>query len=115
MKEQERRREDRIEKTLFIQCRRFNTGDTWSSVTIQDVSLSGMRFVAEIKIPIEEILEIKFNTFLKKEPILIIGKVVASEQRQKGKNWVTHISIIQAAAEDNKIFRQFIEIFKKET
>jgi hypothetical protein len=111
MRKQERRHFKRIKKTLFVQCRPYETTDRWSSVTLQDISQAGMSFFSGKEFQIGELLEIKLITFIRREPIYVTGKVVGTEKDSEGKNWVTRVTIIKIIEEDITVFQELIQIF----
>ena len=113
MTEQERRRSERIKKTLHAQCHPYNTTEPWISIILQDMSEVGLSFIAGEEIPVDRMLETKISTFLRSKPISIIGKVVGCEKKPIGKDWVIRVSIAQINEEDKIIFQEVIQAFLK--
>lgn len=97
-----------------MQCRPYDSTNIWSSVIIQDISEGGMSFLAKRGFQVEEQLEIKVVTFIRRQPILIVGKVVGSQKGFKGDDWITRIFIVQIDEEDKLIYQEFMQIFLKE-
>lgn len=113
--EKERRRFKRIKKTVYGQCRLYNTTASWVSVIVQDISESGMSIYTIKKCAIGNMLEIKLTTFMKTQGISIIGKVVGCEKKPEGKGCVVRISIVRINEQDKVAFKELIQIFLKAT
>ncbi|MFH1678934.1 MAG: PilZ domain-containing protein [Candidatus Omnitrophota bacterium] len=113
MQDKERRRFKRIKRNLFVQCRPFDTTAIWSSVIIKDISESGISFLADKEFMVGETLEIKLVTFIKKEPLALIGEVVARDKNVIGKKWLTRIAISRMSEEDKPVMHEYIQIFLK--
>ncbi len=111
MQKQERRRFARIKKTLFVQCRPYETTDPWSGAILQDISQAGMSFFSGKAFQIGEVLEIKLMTFIRRQPIYVTGKVVGTQKNSEEKKWITRISIVKINEEDLMVFQELIQIF----
>ena len=111
MLEKEKRRAERIKKTLHMQCHPCNTTDPWISVILQDMSEVGLSLFARKEILIGQMLEIRVSTFVRMEPISIIGKVIGCKKELRPKGWVIRVSIAQINEEDKVIFQKVIQAF----
>jgi len=97
-------------------CRPFDTTAPWVSATVQDISKGGVSISTMKEFAKDEILEIKFKTFLKPQPIYVLGRVVScNEKGRKRVTWVTRISFTDINEEDKPILQELIQIFLKKT
>lgn len=114
MQEKEKRRFNRVQKTLYVQCRQQARDVTWSSATIQDISESGISIVAARAFTAGDVLETRITTFLKPQPISVLGKVVSCEEERIVRvKWITHISFIDINKEDKLSLHELVQIFLK--
>ncbi len=116
-KEQERRRFKRVKKTLYVQCHPFDTTASWLSAIVQDISEAGISIATVKGFTINEALEMRITSFLRRSrPIRALGKVVSCEEKKiGGTNWVTHISFTDIHEEDKPILQELIQTFLKTT
>ena len=86
---------------------------------MQDMSEAGMRISIMRKFAIGEILDIKISSFLRPQPINVLGKVIhREEEKTKETSWVTGISFMDKSftdinERDKSILQKLIQIFKK--
>ena len=115
MEEKERRKFKRVKKTLYVQCRPYYKDEPWSSVTTKDIGEAGMSFMANKEFKDEEIIEIKFTTFIQREPLILLAKVINRQECYKGTTWLFHAAFTHINETDKPVFRQYINIFLKES
>jgi len=109
---QERRRGKRIKKSLYVQCRLYDTTGPWLSAIVQNISEFGIKISTMKEFATGEILDIKISTFLGPRRINILGKVLSREEkRAKGAIWISRISFTNASQEDKLLLGEFIQIF----
>ncbi|MFH1578059.1 MAG: PilZ domain-containing protein [Candidatus Omnitrophota bacterium] len=109
----ERRQFKRIKRNLFVQCRYYDSANVWSSVIVQDISMAGMSFLAGKSFRIGAILEIKISTFIRRETLAIIGKVIDCKEKATKRSWITRVSITQISQNDKPVFQEFMQVFLK--
>jgi len=112
---EERRRFKRIKKNLYVQCGPWKRPGIWSDVVIQDISKAGLSFSCRKEFRIGEMLEIRVTTFLRKQLISLIGRVVSCERKFIGTGWIARISITQISDEDAGIFQEIIQAFSQDS
>jgi c-di-GMP-binding flagellar brake protein YcgR len=106
----ERRRSKRIKKTLYVQCRPFDTTAAWTSLVVQDISEGGINILAAKEFAIGEDLELKITTFLRFKPINVLGKVVSCQRPQSKRiKWTIRISFTKIYEEEKQIFHEYIQ------
>ena len=113
MLEKEKRRFKRVKRTLHMQCHPYKTTEPWSSIILQDMSEVGLSFFARQEIPIGQMLEIRITTFIRSQPISIIGEVIDCERKSVGRDLVMRVSIVRINEEDKGIFQEVIQAFLK--
>ncbi|MGD9015079.1 MAG: PilZ domain-containing protein [Candidatus Omnitrophota bacterium] len=113
--DKERRKFKRIKKNLYVQCGPWNAAGIWSSVVLQDISQAGLSFTTKKEFPIDEILEIRMTTFMRRHPISLKGRVVDCQKSPQGNNWITRVSLVKVSDEDAGVFEEVIKAFLKET
>ena len=112
--EKEKRRFKRIKKTLYVQCYPYETTASWISAIVKDISEAGISIATGKGFAIDEALEIRISTFLRSQPINVLGKVVSCEEKGSGgTNWIAHICFTDIKEEDKLILQEFIQIFLK--
>ena len=112
MGKEEKRRFKRAKKSLYVQFRPFEATDSWIGATIQDISEGGMCIIARREFAIGDILEIKINTFLRPQPIGVLGEVVGCAGKgSESTAWITHISFTNVNEEDRPLLRELMRIF----
>ena len=112
-REKERRRSKRVRKALYVQCHVYDTDTPWASAIVQDISEAGISISTTKEFSIDATLEIKVSTFMRTQPVSVVGKVLSCEKKPAPKNWITRISIEQINEEDKAIFQEFIQLFLK--
>jgi len=113
-KKKERRQFARVKKTLYVMYHPYGTTAPWNSATVQDIGEAGMSISTVNEFAIGEVLEIKITTFLKPQPIILLGKVVCCEGRGSEKrNWIVHVSFTDIKEEDKPVLQEFIQAFLK--
>ena len=113
MQDKERRRFKRIKKSVYGQCRLYNTTASWVSVVVQDISEAGMSIYITEDFLVGDMLELKLTTFMKTRGISIIGKIVGCEKKPDAKGWVARLSIVRVTEHDKPAFEELIKIFLK--
>ena len=84
-KEKERRRAQRAKKNFFLQFRKFGTTSSWSTAILRDVSEGGVSFsAAGREFNTEDKLDIRISTFLREQPICLIGRIVGIDGKKVG-------------------------------
>ena len=112
MGKEEKRRFERVKKSLYVQFRPFETTDSWISATIQDIGEAGMSITTGQEFAIGNVLEIKINTFLRSQPIGVLGRVVGcAGTGSESTAWITNISFTKVNEEDRPLLRELIRIF----
>ena len=103
-----------MRRNLHVQCHVHNTSLPWVSAIVQDISEAGASIATAKGFAIDNELEIRMTSFLKRAaPLSILGKVVGCEEKKIGvtNNWVTHIAFTSILEEDKPILKEIIEAF----
>jgi len=109
----ERRQFKRIKKNLYVQCGPWNKTGAWNNVILQDISKAGLSFASRQEFAVDEMLEIRLCTFIRRQPISVVVRVVGCGKMTEGKNWITRASIVRINDEDVGVFEEVIETFLK--
>ncbi len=115
----EQRKYKRVKRICTVKVRLFKDGmdsdnsARWEVTTMQNLSASGMLFTFTEKFPIGAILEFNISSLYSEEPILCIGQVVRSEERQGNKISVAQIPVYLIAVFFKDIDMEKQEVIKK--
>jgi len=113
MQEKEKRLFRRVRKNLHVQCHAHNTAQPWVSAIVQDIGEAGASIATVKAFPIDQVLEIRITTFLRRSsPLSILGRVVSNEEKKTGAtNWLAHIAFTSILEEDKSILKEVVQAF----
>ena len=112
--ENERRKVPRIKRRIYVQCCPCDRTDSWASVTVQDISQGGMSFVSKKEFLAGESARLRVSTFLRNQPVELTANIVDCNKINKGKDWLTRLSIVHINKNDYLVFEEFIRVFHEE-
>ena len=112
MQERERRLFKRVKRNLYVQCHLVNSPTPWVSATVRDISKAGVSISITKRLNPSDILEMRMVTFLRSQPIQVLGKVVSCKEAGEIRpSWVAHISFTEINRQDKPIFQEIIQAF----
>lgn len=110
----EKRRDVRVKRTLFVQCRRRGSDEVWASVVIQDISKTGMSFFTGKEFKAGEMIEVKLTTFFTESPISVVGRVVGLEGKPPSKRRLVRTCITHISEKDKIALGKHVQVFLEE-